>query len=454
MKRKMTKARLDGLYLLLLGCVAFIFLGILAENVNAASMVDFRAIYYPARCLIQHCDPYNEVEVQRITHAEGGERSSDTAMVRQIVTRYIYLPTAFSFTVPFAMLPWGPAHLLWLALTVAGLILASLLIWEICADFAPVLSGALIGLLIINSEVVIMIGNAAGITISLCVASVWCFVRGRYVPIGILCLGMSLALKPQDVGLIWLYFLLAGGVYRKHALQALVATVALSLPGVLWVWQVAPHWMQEWHSNIVAFSGHGGLSDPSLASKGGHALGMMVNLQTIISVFWDDPRIYNLTSYVVCASLLLVWGFVTLRTSPTPRRLWLGLAAIAALSLLPIYHRQQDTKLLLLTVPACVLLWTEGGLIGWLAVVVNTIGLVLTGDLVWIFMFSLFANLHLSTVGVAEKLLTAAQVFAMPTILLVMGIFYLWIFVRRDPGDVAPLVPAESDELPLALTPP
>jgi hypothetical protein len=394
--------------------------------------VDFRAIYYPTRCLIQHCDPYNEVEVQRLTHAEGGERSQDTEKIRQIVTRYIYLPSAFSFTVPFAMLPWGPAHLLWLTLTVGSLILASLLIWEISADFAPILSGALIGLLLINSEVLIMISNAAGIAISLCAAAVWCFVRGRYVTVGILCLAISLAIKPQDAGLIWLYFLLAGGVYCKRALQALVATIVLSLPGVLWVWHVAPHWMQEWHSNILAFSARGGLSDPSLASKGGHALGMMVNLQTVISVFWDDPRIYNATSYIACGALLLAWVFVTVRFRFSPARTWLALAAIAALSLLPIYHRQQDTKLLLLTIPACVVLWTEGGLVGWFAVVVNTIGLVLTGDLVWILLFSLFANLHVSTVGMPERLLTAAQVLAMPTILLVMAIFYLWVYVRYD----------------------
>ncbi len=431
----MTKARLDGLYLLLMGSVVFLFLGILAENVNAASIVDFRALYYPARCLIQHCDPYNESEVLRITHAEGGERPGDTAKIRQIVTRYIYLPTAFSFTVPFAMLPWGPAHLLWLALTFGSLILASLLIWEISAGFAPMLSGALIGLLLINSEVLIMISNAAGIVVSLCVAAVWCFVRGRYVPVGILCLAISLTIKPQDVGLIWLYFLLAGGVYRKIALQTLLATVALSLPGVLWVWCVAPHWMQEWHSNILAFSAHGGLSDPSLASKGGHALGMMVNLQTLFSVFWDDPRIYNPVTYLICGPLLLVWAIVTLRSRCSPARAWLALAAMAALSMLPIYHRQQDTKLLLLTVPACVMLWAEGGPIGWFAVVVNTTGLVLTGDLVWIILFSLFSRLHLSTAGMAERLLTAAQVFATPIILLVMGIFYLWMYVRRISPD-------------------
>jgi hypothetical protein len=435
----MTSARLDGLYLLLLGGIVFIFLGILAENVNPASMVDFRALYYPARCLIQHCDPYNEGEVLRITHAEGGEHPGDSAKIRQIVTRYIYLPTAFSFTVPFAVLPWEPAHLLWLVLIVGSLILASLLIWELSADFAPMLSGALIGLLLINSEVLVMISNAAGIAISLCAAAVWCFARRRFVPVGILCLAISLAVKPQDAGLVWLYFLLAGGVYRRMALQTLLATVALSLPAILWVWHVAPHWMQEWHSNILAFSTHGGLSDPGLASRGGgHALGMMVNLQTAISAFWDDPQIYNPVSYLVCGALLLVWGVVTLRTPPTPRRLWLGLAAIAALSMLPVYHRQQDTKLLLLTVPACAMLWAEGGLIGWFALVVNAAGFVLTGDVSRPILLAFIEHLQLATMGLPVRVLMAAQVFPTPLMLLAMGIFYLAIYLRREPARSQP----------------
>ena len=61
--------------------------------------------------------------------------------------------------------------------------------------------------------------------------AVWCFIRERFVPAGILCLAVSLAVKPQDAGLVWLYFLLVGGVYPKRALQTLVAMLALGLPG-------------------------------------------------------------------------------------------------------------------------------------------------------------------------------------------------------------------------------
>ncbi len=49
----------------------------------------------------------------------------------------------------------------------------------------------------------------------------------RCVWVGILCLAVSLAIKPHDGGLVWLYFILAGGAFRKRALQSLVVTLAL-----------------------------------------------------------------------------------------------------------------------------------------------------------------------------------------------------------------------------------
>ena len=56
---------------------------------------------------------------------------------------------------------------------------------------------------------------------------------GNYKLAGILCMAVSLAIKPHDSGLVWFYFLLAGGVYRKRALQTLAVTVLLALPAIL-----------------------------------------------------------------------------------------------------------------------------------------------------------------------------------------------------------------------------
>jgi hypothetical protein len=283
----------------------------------------------------------------------------------------------------------------------------------------------------------------AGIAISLCVVAVWCFLRERFVLVGILCMALSLAVKPQDTGLAWLYFMLAGGTYRKRALETLATTAVLILPVSVWVWRVSPQWMQELGANILAFSAHGGINDPGLFSSGSHGLAMVVSLQSAISVFWDDPHIYNSASYLVCAPLLLLWAFITVRTRATPSRAWLAIASIAALTMLPVYHRQYDAKLLLLTVPACLMLWAEGGLIGWFALLVNVAGFALTGDLTWAILLPLINRLHVSTTGLSVETLAVAQVFPAPLILLIMGIFYLWAYARA--GSHSAVKPAKVD---------
>ena len=226
----MTKTRLDGLYLMLLGSLALALLGTVLSNTSTVGMIDFRAMYYPAQCLLQHCDPYSESQVLSLARAEGGELPSDHDNANHFA-RYLYLPPTFSFTVPFAMLPWGPAHILWMVLTGSGFILAGFLMWNSGADGSPVIAGALIGFFLANSELLMVVGNIAGLSIVLCVIAVWCFVRERFVLAGILCFAISLAIKPHDSGLVWLYFLLAGGVYTRRALQTLLATAAIQRSG-------------------------------------------------------------------------------------------------------------------------------------------------------------------------------------------------------------------------------
>ena len=427
----MTKARRDGLYFLLLGVAVFVLLGIALESSFPNTMVDFRVLYQPARTLIANLDPYSQNEVLRISQTEGLSRPSDTNDDRQVATQYMYPPSAFSFTVPFALLPWNPARIIWTTLTMGSFVFASFLLWNLGADYAPVLAGFLIAFLLANSEMLVMTGNMAGIAISLCVVAVWCFLRDRFVIWGVLCLAVGLATKPHDTGLVWLYFLLAGGVYRKRALQSLLAMVALSLPAVLWVWHVAPGWLQEMHANMLAFSVHGGMNDPGMQSSGAHGLGKLVSLQAIFGVFWDDPRFYDPASYLTFAPLLLVWAFYTFKSPRSSAKTWFAIAAISAFSMLPVYHRQQDTRLLLLTVPACAMLWAEGGLTGWLAVLVTSTGLFFTGDLPWAVFFTVIHKVHLTAGGIAAKLMLGIELFSLPLMLLIVGVFYLGVYIQR-----------------------
>ncbi len=438
----MSKARLNGLYLLMLGSLIFVLMGAALVYTSSFDAGDFKASYYSARCLLQNCDPYNKSEVLRIYSSEGGAPLIN-ASARQLATRHVYLPMAFVFTVPIAMLPWGPAHLLWLTLTAGGLIVASFLMWDLGADYAPILSGVLTSFLIANSVNLVVLGNPSGIAISLCVIAAWCFVRNRYVPAGIICLAFSLAVKPQDAVFIWFCFLLAGGVYRKRALQTLLAAAVLSLPVVLWVWRVAPNWIQELHSNMLELFVPGSFDYPGPAALGTRGL---VNLQAAISIFKEDPRIYNLGSYLLCSFLLLAFAFVTFRNRPNPPRLCVALAAITPLSLLPVYHHFYDTKLLLLTIPACAILWNDGGLIRWLAVLVNALGFVVTADLPGAILFGTNGGPDLASTGLSGKILTVTLVWPIPLILLVMSIFYLWVYAWRVPGWEVPMGPERSNQ--------
>ncbi len=277
----------------------------------------------------------------------------------------------------------------------------------------------------------IEVGNAAGIAISLCVIAVWCFLQERFVPAGILCLAISLLVKPHDAGFVWLYFLLAGGVNRKRALQTLLLTAVLALPAILWVSHESPHWMQEMHSNLLAHSTPGDDSDPG--PRGFKAWGHganLISLQTAFSVFWDDPRFYDPASYLICGALLLVWSVAVLRSRFTPANAWLALAAVAALSMLPTYHRQQDTRLLLLMFPAFALLWSERGPIRWMALAVSAAGVVFTGDTLLMFLGNLARQLGVSTSTLPGQFLTLLLGRPAPLALLAVGTFYLWAYVQ------------------------
>jgi hypothetical protein len=115
------------------------------------------------------------------------------------------------------------------------------------------------------------------------------------------------------------------------------------------------------------------------------------------------------------------------------------LAAIAALTMLPIYHRQYDAELILLTVPACLLAWSGGGVVGKLALAINAIGFAVVGDLPWAILLAVVRHVPVSNDGFSGRLIMMVQVFPVPLMLLAMGVFYLWLYVRWSPvpGTVA-----------------
>ncbi len=195
------------------------------------------------------------------------------------------------------------------------------------------------------------------------------------------CLAASLAIKPHDSAAVWLYLLIVGGVYRKRAVQSLIVVFGLGILAALWTYQVSPHWIQEIRSNLELVSARGGIADPGPAGISNGTGGMIINLQTVFSVFRDDPRLYNPATWVVCVPLFIAWLIRTFRAGNSRAEMWLALAALVPLSMLPIYHRPYDAKLLLLAVPACAALWAQGGARRWLGMLTTSAAIVVTSDL-------------------------------------------------------------------------
>lgn len=421
---KMTNARLDGLQLLLLGSLLFVAIGVLMEFFNPLGMTDFEELYYGSRSVALHHDPYQPEQVAAIYRADNGSLPADSGVShtkRLIVFIGSNLPTTLFLVTPLAALPWKLAAPAWMILIASAFILACFQIWRLGEDSAPRFYGALIFLLLINSGLFLCAGNTAGLVVSLTVIAISCFLRDQFVFPGVLCLAFALAMKPHDAGPIWLYLVLVGGSHRKRAVQSLAITIVIAAVAVLWLWHVAPHWLSEYQSNIHAAMSAGGRDNPGPTTQGGRGIGQIISLQAIFSLIWDNASFYNLAACLLCLPLFVVWCVKTLRSGFSLRLAWFALAAISALTMLPFYHRTYDARLLLLAVPACAMLWFEGGRIrGW-SILITLAAIILTGDLFWVGFFQLT---HYSGSSVVLGMIPA------PIALLAFAILYLWAYWR------------------------
>ena len=426
-----SKAEQDGLLLLSLGVLVFVAIGFGIMLVQRSTMMDVRMAQASARCLIHGLDPYNPDDVAQMYEQAGGPVPStprDIAVL-QFESRYIYLPSVFTFTTPLAALPFNAFLAVWMSLVAVSFLTATYLIWDIGKKYSPLLTGALLGFYVANSGSVISSANAGSLVVSLCIISVWCFFQERFELAGVLCLAASLAIKPHDSGLVWLCLLAIGSVSRKRAIQAVLVYVAICVPVLIWTARSAPNWKQELHSNLVLLSAHGGVSDPGPSTVFQRGALMVTNLQSAVSLLWDNPAFYNLVSYGICLLILIAIGWIAIRWQPARETRWLAMASVAALTMLPVYHRLYDAKILLLTIPACAILFKQSGRKAKASLLATSAALVVTAELPWAAYVVAAANWSVSA-GALLPLLVASIAVPIPLVLLVVSLFYLRVYAR------------------------
>jgi hypothetical protein len=421
------KARSDGFLLLCLGALIFVATGFVMITAQGGIGLDFKlAVYNSARCLFEHRDPYNPADLLQMYRETGGKLPPDCCGDLETLlseTRYVYPPTSFAVTLPLAILPLRAAFILWTFLAAGGYITAAAMVWDIGKTHAPHLTGALLCLLLANSGTLICTGNASSLAISLTIVGACCLLRERAVVFGIVCMGMGLALKPQDSYLIWLALFLMGGTVRKRAMQTIAVFAGATVPVLLWVWHIAPHWLSELHSHVLYMIAPGGMGDPGPANVLKRGTMAYTNLQSVLSLIRDDPRFYNLASYAIGILMLGIFFVVTLKFRNAKDNCWLAMAFAAAVTLLPSYHRNYDAKLLLLTIPACALLWRRKGPMSKLALFVTVLGLLMPSDLPWAIYLALTASLK--PTGIWQLLYFYSRALPIPCAIAIVALFYL-----------------------------
>jgi hypothetical protein len=438
---KAKQERRDALLLMGLGCLVFLLLGFVLRSVSPESMSDFKTPFYGTRCLLQGCDPYDQQAVTRLYDADARVAQNHPTwgagllFQRPLSIPFLYPPSIFPVTAPLALLSYPLASFLWTLILVAGLIASAFLMWTMGAKWSPLPAGALLGFLLANCELPVVTGNPASLAIGLCAIALWYFRKDRHGAIGAICLGIGLLVKPHDLIFIWMYCLLAGGKYRKYAVQAALAAAILGIPIVLWTTHVSPHWAQELQATLAQADAPGGINDPGPNAPKAHGLAMVIHLQTAISLFKDDPYFYNIVSFLICGALLCMGMVTTLRVQTTPPRFLIGLASVSALTMLPFYHRVCDAKMLMFAVPACAMLWSERSRTGRWAVFFTGVAIVCTADLPWLVVLATISKLHLPTSAWAHQVIAAVQILPAPLSLLAVGCFYLWVYGKRVSGD-------------------
>jgi len=124
------------------------------------------------------------------------------------------------------------------------------------------------------------------------------------------------------------------------------------------------NWSSDYHENLSKAVAPGAIDDPRPANEEAVAA---INLQTITSIFFADEKISNYVAYAVFGALLVAWAVAVTRLNPDTNNYWLAIGTLTVLTLLPIYHRAYDSRFLLLSIPAAVIVFEKKRIVGTLA---------------------------------------------------------------------------------------
>jgi hypothetical protein len=283
----------------------------------------------------------------------------------------------------------------------------------------------LVAALLARSSYLIEVGQPSCVAIALCAIATWAFLRDRWLAVGVVCFALSLTLKPQIGCFIWVYFFLASAAHRRKAIFAAAATIAFCLPGLLLAASQpqSAHWLHDLSTNLSGIAAPGKSSDTSLLN---HEAYHIVNLQSLVGVFVGDKANANRIAWAIIIVPFAAWVYITLRARASDAKDLFGLATVALLTLLPVYHQNYDLRLLFLIFPALALLKTKWRTAYWVGSILAVALIVWTSPLILAYI------LHIPYADVQSlgrlRFLTLFR--PLQVLLVLLTAFYLYIYLR------------------------
>jgi hypothetical protein len=363
--RQAMKFTKPDLHLFVLFISALVMFALAGARVIQASN-DFVPVYTGARCLLHGCNPYDTSQLEQQFYEAGGHA---TELPSWQIDVPVYPPSTFLVLSPLALLRFPVARVLWFLLNGCLLVTAARLIQDMSPSQHRWLTTILVSYFVITAEIVLVLGQPAVFAISLVIIGSYLFLRGRLLPAGASLFLLSLAVKPQIGGMIVLYLLLRR-IHWRYAAMALAGAGALLLSAslILGHHPRSAAWASTLRTNLSATLSPGGSADPRPENR--QAIGDL-NLQSLTSIVFPEAHTFNAVAYSAFLVLLALGVLVVLRTSANQETHLISLAALSVLTLMPVYHRFYDTRLLLLSIPAVGIVFQKRRLLGALIAILT-----------------------------------------------------------------------------------
>lgn len=354
--------------ILLISSFAFLIIGV-RSAVNNSN--DLAPPYGGAACLVQGCNPYEPSQwIGEYLHRDGPP-TRVPPWNREIS---VYPPSTLLVISPLIAFTFPVASIIWAILNGIIFIIAIWMITGTCSEKNRWLATALGSIFLLTSGALLGTGNPAFFSIPLLVIGCVLLLQEKHCLLASMLWMLGLAVKPQIGGLVVLYFLICGSK-RRYASIAIGGSICILMiaSGTLWARPQSHNWINQLRETQAVSASPGQCNDPRPGNKS--AIGD-VHIQTVTSIFLSSSKAFNGAAYGIVLGLVLLALVGVIKANLWSSNNILVLAFIATISLLPIYHRHYDNRVLILTIPAVVALANKQKVLAGAVVATTTLAII------------------------------------------------------------------------------